>query len=492
MKKILAFILAAVMLLSLCACNPGTGSNDNTGAAGDTTAAGANTDGQLLVGFGKAQIDPTESVPLQGYGSTQERMSNGMVSHMYQIAIAITTPDGTTGIIIASDICTADYQTTLKIREGIEKELGVPKDNVIISAIHQHSACDMGNAQVPSSVRYRDEIFIPGGIEAAKLAMENRAVTTAVQTATVETENMNFVRHYKMEDGSYAGPNFGDNTLTAVEHAGEVDNHMQLVKFVREGQTTMDGKEARDILLTNYQGHPLMGTSGKDLNVHSDLIGVYRDEVEESKNCEVIYISGASGNMMFTSQIKDEKHGNDYKTHGKKLAKLATSKNVEYTDIELTAVKASKMTYTGDCNHDEDHLLEKAEQVWAEYEQTRDSTIFRKNGFESRYHCTLIISHAKLPATKSMDIFAMSFGDLAFVGAPYEMFSEHGMSIKEESPFDMTIVCYIANGSNGYLPTEAAWDFYCYERHNSNFTRGTGSKVAAEFVKMLNGLHEQY
>lgn len=491
MKKIIVFLLSVTILLNVAAC-ASLNNGSNTGSGNETTAPAANTAGNLLVGYGKVNISPTESVPLAGYGSTEKRMSNGKKSELYEIAVAITTPDGETGIIISADICNIDAETTAKIRQGIQAECGVPADNVIISSIHQHSTVDMTNSKVPSAARYRDEIFIPGGVEAAKLAMANRAPAT-VQYATVVTEGMNFIRHYLMNDGTYTGPNFGDRSSGYKDYAGTIDPTMLLIKFVREGETTVDGKKARNIILANFQGHPLLGASSTDPNFHSDAPGVFRDTVAEKQDAEVIYISGASGNVALSSQIKEDmKSTTDFKQYGMDLAKYANSKNVEYTDLELSAVKATKVKYTGATNHDEDHLLEKAEKVWAEFQKTEDDSIFRKNGFESRYHCSLLISHANLPPTKSMDLFAISFGDLAFIGAPYEMFCETGTNIKAASPFKTTVVCYIANGSNGYLPTEQAWDFYCYERHNSSFTRGTAELCEAEFIKMLNGLYEQY
>lgn len=492
MKKILAILLCTAMLLGMTACASG-GSGD-TGAADTTAAAGNNeTTGQLMVGYSAVIIDPTESVPLRGYGSTEKRMSNGFKSHLYHIAIAITDTQGNTGILISADACSAQTAVADAIREGIERECGVPAENVILTNIHQHSTPDMTNSKAPTGIEYKEDIFIPKAIEAAKLAMENRTVTTAVQTTSLETENMNFVRHYKMEDGSYAGPNFGNNSLTAVEHTTEVDNEMQLVKFIREGQTTPDGKPAKNIVLINYQGHPLMGASATDTNVHSDLVGVMRDELAKDLNCEVIYISGSSGNMMFTSQIAAEKHGHDYKEHGKALAKVAAKAEGTYKDIAITSVKVATKVFTAECNHTEDHLVPIAKEAQAEYNATNDKKVVEKYGFNSIYHVSATISHANLPATRDITFFVMAFGqDLVFTATPFEMFCDTGMEIKEGSPFTTTIVCYIGNGANGYLPTEAAWDYNCYEKNNSNFVRGTAEKVGQTYIEMLSGLYEEY
>ena len=61
------------------------------------------------------------------------------------------------------------------------------------------------------------------------------------------------------------------------------------------------------------------------------------------------------------------------------------------------------------------------------------------------------------------------------------MFASHGASIKANSPFDTTFVITCCNGGNGYIPTQQAHDYGCYESHTGRFIPGTGE----ELVKVL-------
>ena len=54
------------------------------------------------------------------------------------------------------------------------------------------------------------------------------------------------------------------------------------------------------------------------------------------------------------------------------------------------------------------------------------------------------------------------------------------------------VACGANNGGNGYLPTEFAWDYGCYEQYSSNFVRGTAEQMETAFIQMLNDLHSQY
>lgn len=493
MKKIISLLLAVVLVLSLAACTPGTndGTTGNNAASGNTTAAtDGDTNAQMLVGYGKVDVTPQESVPLRGYGLTERRMSTGLKSYIYVIGIAVTDTEGNTAILISTDNCNTPEEVYKAASKGIEKELGIPAQNVIISAIHQHSCPDLNNDKVASAVRYKENVFIPALIEVAKQAMENRAPAT-MQVTTVETENMNFVRRYKATDGTYNGTE--DYSKTYVDQETEVDNDLQLIKFIREGQTTQNGKKAKNIILANFQGHPLMGTSSSDTNVHSDVPGVFRDTLEAKLDCQSIYFTGASGNAEFISRFASENRTNkDYKEHGKLLAEYAIKAEDTYKDVELSTVKATMVTYTGDCDHSRDSEAVKAQEAydyWVNAAKPDKKYLLSKYGYVSWLEPSAIVRKAKAGATRSFDIFTISFGDVAFIAAPYEMFDHTGMEIKSGSPFEMTFVATSANGGNGYMPAEYAYAHGGYEVFSTNMAPGSAEELRDEYLKMLNQLH---
>ena len=67
MKKIISLVLTLCILMSVVGCSGG-----NT----ETTPTEAPV--EIKVGFGRADITPTSSVPLAGYGNTTSRMSQSM------------------------------------------------------------------------------------------------------------------------------------------------------------------------------------------------------------------------------------------------------------------------------------------------------------------------------------------------------------------------------------------------------------------------------
>lgn len=77
---------------------------------------------------------------------------------------------------------------------------------------------------------------------------------------------------------------------------------------------------------------------------------------------------------------------------------------------------------------------------------------------------------------------------MSFVTMPYEAFAAHGVYVKENSPFPMTMVFSCANGGHNYIPTREAYEYGCYESFTSIFAKGTGEDAAEKLVQMLNSL----
>ena len=65
------------------------------------------------------------------------------------------------------------------------------------------------------------------------------------------------------------------------------------------------------------------------------------------------------------------------------------------------------------------------------------------------------------------------------------MFSDHAEYVKENSPFDITV---IITGCSGYIPNKAAYEYRSYESDTGFYASGTGEAMAEEYVKLLNAI----
>ena len=129
MKKVFSMILVCLILLSLCACGGSQNNPQQTQNPQNTT---------LEVGFGKENITPDYSVPLQG-GNYAERWSEGMKDYCYATCIAMRSGEDTV-LVFTIDIKLMSGVAYDAIKGAIMQKTGVPVANIFMNATHTHSA----------------------------------------------------------------------------------------------------------------------------------------------------------------------------------------------------------------------------------------------------------------------------------------------------------------------------------------------------------------
>lgn len=473
MKKLYSFILTLCLIFTLCACgNTTPASTDATTAPADPNA------GKFLAGFGMVDFTPDESVPLGGYGNSKERMSTGLFSSLEARAVAVTDENGESLIFIVGDLSWCPNSMGSQIQSEINNAVGVPADHVILAGTHSHGTVDTDMIDVPSVVRFNKK-YISAMVKAAQLAMEDRK-PAEVFAGSAQTEGLNWVRRYYMDDGSLSGDNTPGTGTKLVSHESDADGELQLVKFVREG--------GKDILIANFQCHPHL--EGKTNNISSQVVGTFRDAVEKDMDVHCLYFQGASGNLNSSSYIEGETRTKDRKEWGQILCDYA--KEV-YDDLKLVStgpVKVAACTFAGKVNHEHDNITDVAAQVYSTFEQTNDHKLAMSyaEGYPitSVYHANRIRANAALGDTKNMDLTAWSFGDISGVVVPYEMFDTNGMEIKDSTPFELTfIISYAWPAYKTYIASELAWSNGGYECDNSTFVRGTAEELVAAYLGLL-------
>ena len=499
MKRILCIALACAILMALCACG------GKAVPAGDHAGA-ETTEGQsagFMAGFGKADITPQEhGVPMNGYASSSERLSNGIMSYLYAIAVAVQDVEGNTAVVVSIDHAALGSSYAKQVREWANETLGIPVENILISSIHQHSCPDPSNGDFPTSERYRD-YMIQGMKSAIAKAVEDLAPAQMyINTAT--TDALSFVRHYIANDpdGSIVGDNYNDAIGSKYGYAGhesESDKEMRLLKFTREGK--------EDIILVNFQAHPHMGASAYYYDVHSDWPGVMRDTVTQSLGVNCIYFSGAGGNLNSTSRIKEEMITTDFKEHGKRAAQYVIDAEGSYTQVNTGSVACKEVTITYEADHSMDHLLPEASLVHeARGRSSQEATQLLKDypQLHSIYHASAVVSKAALGPDREMTISVITFGDVAFTSHPYEMFDTNGMELRGgtvgnenydaddqlENPYAMTFIATLSNGTHGYIPSNLGYTNGGYSTDITKFAPGTGEQLVGDYLRLLNELHK--
>lgn len=462
-KKLICLALAVLMVLSLCAC--GGGGGEKTEKAGS-----------FRVGYGRADMTPNIPMPLGGYGQSEKRIHTEVEEPLMATCVAITDEEDETVLLFSLDVINSKY--AVKMRAEVETQTGIPQDHMFMAATHTHSAPDQNQGQAGAFIALMQAAIV----ESAKAALEDRS-EAEIYIGSTETEGLNFIRHYLMNDGTVYGNNFGSSASGIKAHAAPNDPELQVIKFVRNAE------DKKDIIMANWQAHPCK-TGGIDKTVmSSDFIGSTRRYVELQTKQHFIYFTGAAGNHNAKTELPGEKQApSNNQEFGIALGTDVLEAMENMTKLEPGLVSATEYKYTGKVDHTRDHLVPEAIQVKALYESTDRATgnkLARELGLTSVYDASGVLTKSGLPETRDMNIYAISVGQLGFIGAPYEMFAAHGMYIKENSPAAMTFVCSCCNGANSYVPTKEAFDYICYESTIGYYVGEAGDELAQHFVRLL-------
>ena len=443
---------------------------------------------QFLAGFARVDITPEESVPLAGYGNCTARMSETILDGLFASCTVLTDPAGQTIVLLGADLIASFLYLREPVQDAMEAEYGIPRENVFLNVTHSHSAPDLGSIEIPSIVRYREQLAqkLP---ECARLAMEDRKPVTGAYAGHVDAPGLNHVRHYVLEDGTYAGDNFGNFGASPVAgHATQADPTMHLLRLSREG--------GRDIVIANWRAHATRTSWGKGApakNLSADFPWAFRKVLEGQACCHALFLQGAAGNMNASSRVKGETVGADYIEHGAKLAYYAV-KGLEQNmkPITLGNIRVQPIGLELQCNKPDAELLKNAQKVKDFWEKTNNivqTTEFgMQYGIRSPYQAGAQLGRACLPEKEVLDLNAVSIGDWAFVTAPNELFDGISTDAEARSAYPFTMTLGYTNGTKGYIPTDFGFEYTCYESDTTRYARGAGEKIADAFVDALEQL----
>ena len=436
----------------------------------------------MKTGFAKIEITPPLGSNLNGY--YRERYAERVIEPLYVSAVAYSDGENT-AITMSFDISEILQCDTDEIRAKVAKHTGLPFEAVFLACIHTHTA------PVISEIRgffKRDkeyyEQFCDNVCRCAAEAIADMKEST-ISIARGKAEGISFIRRFRMKDGSVV-TNPALDIMDEVEGPiGEPDETVQLIKIQRE--------DAPDIAIVHYANHPdVIGGKG----ICPDWPGFMRDAVEAAlvkeangKGVRVIFFNGAQGDINHCNRIgRDLKSGVEHSRHMGRVIAGAVLSIYTYTkpvSCELVRFKQNMARVATAKGTDEDVAKAKIlnEKYVAREENTIPGFTFNDVVMARKY-----IRLEEVEPWVDLNVLCISLGDIAFVGLPGEPFTEIGRQIKEQSPFEMTLVCCNANGSEGYFPTDEALNEKGYESASALFLPGVAPEMIQTSLKTLKEL----
>ena len=391
------------------------------------------------------------------------------------------------------------------LRKRVEQELGIPGDNVSVSASHTHP---------PGRLLCDDDAQIERTLKAIKQALQNMVPVT-FGTGSGYENTLTFNRTMLMKDGTdytwRPGPPDEE-----VEGLRPIDPEIGILRIDR-----LDGSPLA--VMYNFASHLLVGC--REGKITADFPGVTSSLLEENLGADVMafFTQGAGGDIMEVFYDDAEIPNRKY-DFGSKLAqstlrgyrKIETgpaklkvvTKNIEFplrTDIpdlvadlkkEQSEIVAS-LTYTTldfkkflplylkhslypDYPSHPPYRYMKAEECGDDNFRIRDE--LNRAGVKKylagiRKMELLCISALKVAtlekhqevideigtATVPAEIKGIRIGECVLIISPMEVLAEIGLNVKKKSPFKYTHIVSISNGYLHYSPPASYYSRGGYE-----------------------------
>ena len=473
MKKILALILALTFCFACAAC-ASEGKHMVTSAVTTPPTEPEPTPEPMLAGFAERDFTPTEMGGIMP-GSTNTPIATGVELPLLANAAAFTSGD-TSIILVSMDILSFHDDYCNEMRARIKKATGVPEENILIAATHAHTSV---------AVEYQLWLCPPDeetsghaadmAVEAAIEAFENREEAKMGFGKTYNA-TYNFCRDGLTEDGDirtwYAG----------VKQASIVDHYVNVMR--------VDDTEGNiQCFIVNYANHP--DTYGTKTKYSSDYPGYLREALkkEYGEDVTVLYFNGAEGDVNFVD-YKYKTH-TSYVGNGLNTAKIigeALAKSVIKLNRTIKTEETSPIIQSISKTYDAIQRKPSAEDLaWGE-EAMRNGVGGLDKCFAVEYTTE---DYSVLGDTFEIEVHTIRIGEWAMVGLPSEIYSEIGRDIKKDSPFEMTSVISLANGTHGYIAPDYVLDTSAYPARFSMYNAYAGIGTADLLInKSLNQLKE--
>ena len=436
---------------------------------------------KLRAGAARMVMTPDLGCHISGY--YEDRIAQDIRDDLYAKAIVLESEDTCLAIVVC-DVIHLLKEDADQAKARTQELTGIPTSNILVAATHTHFG---PSPEAGYDVTREDEYMaqLPARVaDAVKLA-QNRLRPAMVGHASASCPGEVFNRRYWMKDGTVI-TNPGRRP-EVVRPAGPTDPEVGVL-------TVLDHERNPIAALANYALHYVGPGAGGHETISADYFGVFDGALQRCAGREfvAIMLNGCCGDVNNIDVFGPEReypydhyqvdrvanvvagaaHMACNSIHrydvGPRLAvahEVLTIRRDEVTEAEVAAAK--------------ERLAEPDSEQQARQATSADPAWLK---------ATRVLGLAQSRREQSAPIQAMRIGEVGLVGLPGEIFVEIGLQIKAGSPFPRTLVGELANGTVGYVPSDAAFEQGSYEVYTSVIPRGTGTKMAETALRLLKKL----
>lgn len=448
----------------------------------------------LRAGAATSNISPWLGLSING------NMRDVLVRHVHDElhARCLVLDNGNSRIaFVVVDSCMIPLEVIERAKDRISKRTSLPPENVIISATHTHSA-PAATAVFQTDPDPEYQRFLAVRIaDAVELAI-NKMAPARVAWGSGSVPQHVFNRRWHMKPGTVlADPFGGTNDLVKtnpgignpdlLDPAGPIDPELVILAV-----QTQTGKPLA--LLANYSLHYCGGVGSGQAS--ADYFGAFSDRLQELLNADRqdpafvgMMSNGTSGdinNINFRGGQPEYGPYERIRTVANDVAEEAARvyRSLEFHEWIPLSSHEKKLSLGVRLPTATD--LAYAREVIAQAQSAEMKSLPEVYARE-----TVLLS--EYPSQVPVILQAHRVGQLTIAAIPCEVFVEIGLELKKAAPFNKHMTISLANGYNGYLPTEKHHQLGGYETwraRSSYLEHQAASKITQTLMELLRQVEQ--
>ena len=427
----------------------------------------------LLCGMKELEVTPLLGMSMPGY--LKDRRSTGIKDSIFVKAIILDDSKKRIAII-SIDMVHVEEKIALEISRKVFELTGIPMENIMISATHNHTGPPVANTVACESDDDYVAYMISKASDSVLLASKSLRPAKIGFGAGIETE-ISFNRRYLMKDGSImTNPGVG-NPLVEMS-AGPIDPYVTVMRI--------DDIEGNPIgIITNFACHP--DTVG-GTEYSSDYPGELSRRLKQFYGCGLVsmFLIGACGDINHVDVTgKTLKQPRHYSWMGRVLAGEVIKTREKIKTDDKYGISIIQDVINVRTRMPDEQEISDARLILKSHGQNFREILFADE---------IIACSTLEPEPVEIRIQIIRIGELAVIGLPGEIFTEFGLSIRKSSPFLYNMISTSTNGRNGYIATSEAYPQGGYETRITRYNRleiGTGNRIVEKTIKLLKEINNE-
>lgn len=443
--------------------------------------------GEISAGVATVDITPPRGYRMAGYFS--ERLNTGTRDPLQAKAIVFRQGE-TRAALVFCDLVSVSRDLATRAREEASRRTGIPASVICVAATHSHTgplydgvlrAKFHGRAVAGGGKDDKEAVDYPkllvDKVAGAVVAALKEDAAVRISAGAAAGPNVAFNRRFHMKDGAVR---FNPGVLNPdiVRAAGPIDPQVGILLLrPAEGGDPFAG-------LTVFALH-LDTVGGTDYS--ADYPFYLEDELRKhfGPGFLSLFGNGPCGDVNHIDVSRRDQPRTE--AIGRALARAVLAQAKPLAPLKRPELAVASATIDVPLQRPTPEEVARARKAVETFEETHLP-------FLETVRAVKIVDLAdNYPGlTERLEVQVFRLGEeVALVTLPGEVFVEHGLAIKRDSPFRWTFVIELANGSPAYIPTRKAFAEGSYEVVNSRVAPGGGEMLVETALRLLSRVKQR-